>query len=202
MPESPVSRIIEAAERTFLRSGFSQVLMDDIARELGMSKKTLYAHFPGKEALVRAVLQHRLARVDARMRDIIESSASFREKMQRLTQLLQAKMGEVSPVFIEDIRRHAPECFRIIEEFRGRAIPRYFGRLLEDGVQAGHLRGDVDRQLLIRVLVTSIQGIVRPDVMGELRLHPQAAVEGILDIVFQGILTPRGRQSRRKLLSS
>jgi len=195
-------RITEAAERTFLKAGFSQVLMDDLARELGMSKKTLYAHFPGKEALVRAVLEHRIAAVDARMKAIVEADATFREKMQGLTHLLQTKMAEVSPVFIADIRRHAPECFRIIEEFRARAIPCYFGRLLEDGVRDGHLRGEVDRGLLIRVLVTAIQGIVRPDVIGELRLHPQAAVEGILDIIFQGILTPRGRRARRKLLPS
>lgn len=199
MSASPAQRITEAAERTFLRSGFSQVLMDDLARELGMSKKTLYAHFPGKEALVRAVLRHRIAGVDAAMREIVESGAAFREKMGRLTHLLQTRMGEVSPVFIADIRRHAPECFRIIEEFRARAIPLYFGRLLEDGVRAGHLRGDVDRELLVRVLVISIQGIIRPDVIGELRLHPRAAVEGILDIVFQGILTPRGRRSRKLL---
>ena len=40
----------------FLRSGFSRVLMDDLARELGMSKKTVYSHFASKEDLLRAVL--------------------------------------------------------------------------------------------------------------------------------------------------
>ncbi len=50
------ARIVGVAERIFLRSGFSRVLMDDLARELGMSKKTLYAHFASKEALLRAVL--------------------------------------------------------------------------------------------------------------------------------------------------
>ena len=43
-------RIVRVAERIFLRSGFSRVLMDDLARELGMSKKTLYAHLASKEA--------------------------------------------------------------------------------------------------------------------------------------------------------
>ena len=41
---------------SFLLSGFSRVLMDDLARELGMSKKTLYSHFASKEDLLRAVL--------------------------------------------------------------------------------------------------------------------------------------------------
>lgn len=174
--------------------------MDDLARELGMSKKTLYAHFSGKEALVRAVLQHRIAEMDSALKELIEADATFREKMQGFMHFLRTRIAEVSPDFVADIRRHAPECFRLIEEFRARAIPCYFGRLLEDGVRDGHLRDDVDRTLLIRVLVTAIQGIVRPQVIAELHLHPHAALEGILDIIFQGILTPRGRQARRKLL--
>ena len=55
-------RIVATAERIFLRSGFSRVLMDDLARELGMSKKTLYSHFASKEELLRAVLVQRDAR--------------------------------------------------------------------------------------------------------------------------------------------
>ena len=55
-------RIVAVAERVFLRSGFSRVLMDDLARELGMSKKTVYAHFASKEDLLRAVLAHRVSR--------------------------------------------------------------------------------------------------------------------------------------------
>ena len=43
----------------------------------------------------------------------------------------------MSPVFLEDIRRYAPDCFHLVEEFRGRAIPHYFGRLFEEGILPG-----------------------------------------------------------------
>ena len=79
----------------------------------------------------------------------------------------------MSPVFLEDIRRYAPDCFRVVEEFRGRAIPRYFGRLLEEGIRAGHVRQQVNRELLIRMLVLSIQGIIRPETVEELHLRPR-----------------------------
>ena len=49
-------RIVRVAEKIFLRSGFNRVSMDDVARELGMSKKTVYSHFESKEELLRAVL--------------------------------------------------------------------------------------------------------------------------------------------------
>ena len=46
----------------FCASGFSRVLMDDLARELGMSKKTVYSHFASKEDLLRSVLARRVSR--------------------------------------------------------------------------------------------------------------------------------------------
>ena len=70
-------RIVGMAERIFLRSGFSRVLMDDLARELGMSKKTLYSHFASKEELLRAVLLQRTREVDEGLEAIVSAKESF-----------------------------------------------------------------------------------------------------------------------------
>jgi AcrR family transcriptional regulator len=188
---------VATAERVFLRSGFSRVLMDDLARELGMSKKTLYSHFESKEELLRAVLVRRTGEVDRGLEAIVSAKESFPAKLGHLAGFLQSKVAEVSPVFLEDIRRYAPECFRVVEEFRGRAIPRYFGRLFEEGIRTGHVRKQVNRELLIRMLVLSIQGIIRPEAVEELRLRPREALDHILAILFDGILTPTGRRARR-----
>jgi TetR/AcrR family transcriptional regulator, cholesterol catabolism regulator len=190
-------RIVRVAEKIFLRSGFSRVLMDDLARELGMSKKTLYAHFASKEALLHAVLIQRVSEVDQGLESIVSAKESFPAKMGHVARFLQANLAEVSPVFLEDIRRYAPDCFRVVEEFRGRAIPRYFGRLFDEGFRAGHVRPQVHRDILIRMLVLSIQGIIRPEAVSELHLHPREALEHILSITFDGILTPKGRKARR-----
>jgi AcrR family transcriptional regulator len=189
-------RIVATAERVFLRSGFSRVLMDDLARELGMSKKTLYSHLK-QEELLRAVLVRRTGEVDRGLEAIVSAKESFPAKLGHLAGFLQSKVAEVSPVFLEDIRRYAPECFRVVEEFRGRAIPRYFGRLFEEGIRTGHVRKQVNRELLIRMLVLSIQGIIRPEAVEELRLRPREALDHILAILFDGILTPTGRRARR-----
>jgi AcrR family transcriptional regulator len=190
-------RIVGTAERIFLRSGFNRVLMDDLARELGMSKKTLYSHFESKEELLRAALVHRTGEVERGLEAIVGAKESFPAKLGRLAGFLQSKLGEASPVFFDDIRRYAPECFRVVEEFRARAIPRYFGRLLDEGIRAGHVRPQVNRDLLIRMLVLSIQGIIRPEAAEELHLRPREALDRILAILFDGILTPRGRKVRR-----
>ena len=71
---------------------------------------------------------------------IVSTRETFPLKLGHLARFLQGKLADVSPVFLEDIRRYAPECFQVVEEFRARAIPRYFGRLFEEGIRTGHVR--------------------------------------------------------------
>src|SRR5260370_39973034 len=61
--------IVEAARAHFFSHGFRSVTMDDLADELGISKKTLYTHFPSKIALLEAVLADKFASVEARLKE-------------------------------------------------------------------------------------------------------------------------------------
>ena len=196
------ARIVKVAERIFLQSGFSRVSMDDLAKELGMSKKTLYAYFAGKDDLVRAVLEHRTEIMGENLRALVEAPQPFVEKFRAVAHLLQTKISEVSPAFLEDIRRFSPEGYGIIERFRARAIPLYFGRIIDEGIREGYLEDSVPRELLLRMVVISIQGIIRPDVVAELRLHPSAVLDHILTIIFSGILTAKGRRVRKQFVHS
>src|SRR6059036_3354584 len=63
-------RIVEAARVHFFSHGFRSVTMDDLAEELGISKKTLYAHFSGKIQLLEAVLEDKFAGVEAKLNEI------------------------------------------------------------------------------------------------------------------------------------
>lgn len=171
--------------------------MDDLAREAGMSKKTLYVHFTSKEELLQAVLERRTGEVEEQLRMIVNSTDPFPKKFRHLAHFVHEKLSAISPRFLDDIRRHAPECFRIVEEFRGRAIPLYFGRLFDEGVKGGYLEAGIPRELIIRMLLHSIQGVVRPEVMNELRMHPAAGLDHILSILLRGILTPAGRKALR-----
>src|SRR4029078_5649114 len=63
-------RIIDAARAHFFNHGFRSVTMDDLAEELGISKKTLYAYFPGKFDLLEAVLADKLTSVEATLKEV------------------------------------------------------------------------------------------------------------------------------------
>ena len=69
-------RIVEAARAHFFSHGFRSVTMDDLAEELGVSKKTLYSHFPSKIALLEAVLADKFASLEANLEEITRAFPS------------------------------------------------------------------------------------------------------------------------------
>lgn len=89
--------ILDAAGRLFLAPGPGRVSMDDLARALGMSKKTIYRHFPDKHSLMTAVLDRRFEAIERTLSAVLETAegTSFGEQMQRF---LFAACGELERI--------------------------------------------------------------------------------------------------------
>src|SRR5262245_1740382 len=199
-PEKPAAqRIITAARRHFFAHGFRGVTMDDLAEELGMSKKTLYASFPSKDALLRAVLMDKFRSVEMDLDGIMaECSSDVLAALHRLLACMQWHTEEIQPPFVRDIRREAPETFNLVEERRRKVIERYFGRLFEEGRRAGIIRKDFPARLMIEILLGAVQAIMNPTKMAELGLTPKTGYSAITTVILDGVLTEKRRPPRER----
>jgi AcrR family transcriptional regulator len=194
--EAPArARIVQGARRHFFAHGFRGVTMDDLAAELGMSKKTLYTHFASKTALLEFVLRDKLERAEADLQRVTSDSAGhFGDRLQRLLAAIKAHMEELQPPFLRDMRREAPELFSLVQEGRRKLIQRHFGKLLNEGRKAGTVRKDVSADLLIEFLTGAVDAIVNPRKLGELGLTPKAGFAQVISVFIEGIATEEGRR--------
>jgi AcrR family transcriptional regulator len=187
-------RIVGAARQHFLAHGFRGVTMDDLADELGMSKKTLYAHFTSKTALLEALLLAKFHEIEAELAAIAAACPSdFVAGLQRLLACLQRHTAEIQPPFVRDVGRDAPEVFRMIEGRRRELIERHFGRLLTEGRREGFIRKDVPVPLILEILLGTVQSVMNPPKMAELGLTPKTGLAAILTVVLEGVITLEGR---------
>jgi AcrR family transcriptional regulator len=187
-------RIVEAARAHFFCHGFRSVTMDELAEELGISKKTLYAHFPGKIELLEAVLADKFAGVEAKLNGIIHAHPhNFSVALHELLANMQRELDEIKPPFVRDMRQKAPHVFKVIERRRAALIERFFGKLFVEGQRAGMVRKDVPAKLTIEILLAIVQAIMNPVKMEELGMTPKEGFAGILKIILEGALTRRGR---------
>jgi AcrR family transcriptional regulator len=189
-------RIVDAARAHFFSHGFRSVTMDDLAEELGISKKTLYAHFPGKVDLLEAVLADKLAGVEAVLKEITRAHPhDFPATLRELLAGTHRELDEIKPPFVRDMRQKAPHVFKSVERRRAALIERHFGKLFIDGQRAGMVRKDVPAKLMIEILLAMVQSIMNPPKMEELGMMPKEGFAGILKIVLEGALTSKGRKA-------
>lgn len=194
--DSNRQRIVDAARAHFFSHGFRSVTMDDLAEELGISKKTLYAHFPGKFDLLEAVLANKLAGVEAKLKEVTRAHQhNFPATLHNLLAGTQRELDEIKPPFVRDMRQKAPQVFKVVERRRAALIQRYFGTLFVEGQRAGMVRRDVPVKLIIEILLAMVQSIMNPPKMEELGMMPKEGFAGILKIVLEGALTPKGRKA-------
>lgn len=170
--------------------------MDDLAEELGMSKKTLYAGFPSKTALLKAVLLNKFDEIEEDLRRITSDSSDVQVSLLRLLASVQRHTEEIQPPFVRDIQREAPEMFQLVERRRRDVIQRHFGALFEQGRRAGIIRKDIPTRLIIEILLGATQAMLNPPKMAELKLTPKTGFSAIIAVILHGALTNSGRSTR------
>ena len=189
-------RIVDAARAHFFSHGFRSVTMDDLAAEMGISKKTLYAHFPSKIALLEAVLADKFVGVEAKLTEISRAHPhDFPTALRELLANMQRELDEIKPPFVRDMRQKAPHVFKTVERRRAALIERFFGKLFIEGQRTGRVRKDVPAKLMIEILLAMVQAIMNPPKMEELGMMPREGFAGILKIVLEGALTGKGRKA-------
>jgi AcrR family transcriptional regulator len=194
--DSTRQRIVEAAREHFFNHGFRNVTMDDLAAELDISKKTLYAHFASKTGLLEAVLSHKFASVSSTLERITRAHPhDFPTTLHQLLAGMHRELDEIKPPFVRDMRLKAPHVFKIIERRRAALIHRHFGKLFVEGQRTGTVRRDVPAKLMIEILLGAVQAIMNPQKIEELGLSPKAGFSGIIKVVLEGALIGKGVRS-------
>ena len=187
--------ILRTARQMFSSNGFAKVTTDEMAASLGMSKKTLYKHFPSKRVLLEEVVDKTLADMKSTLLDILEDEQTeFVEKLQRIMAHVGDNLSRfLTKPLLRDMQRHTPELWQRFEAFRKEQINTHFIRLLDEGVSRGVFRADIHKQFAVMVYFNCVQGIINPETLAHLPVTANEAFETILKIIFEGILTDEGR---------
>ncbi|HVN79090.1 MAG TPA: helix-turn-helix domain-containing protein, partial [Terriglobia bacterium] len=107
------SRILEIARDKFFQLGFTRVTMDEIARDLGISKRTLYEHFTSKEELLREGLKQMTQEVERTIEGTLrDDTLDFVDKLIRVWTFMASRLSRIGPIFQSDLQRHAPGIWK------------------------------------------------------------------------------------------
>jgi len=199
--ENPsVTRILHQARAHFFVHGYSAFTMDDLATELGMSKKTLYVHFSGKDEIIGAVIEELGREIRANADALLaDRHLNFTEKLRAFADAMVRRLTQVHPRMMRDLQRFAPDLYLRITEMREKNIPYVFGRFIAEGQQAGMVRANADTAFAVQFFLQAMNGLIQPPVLEQLGLAPGEVVPRAIELFFGGLLTPAGRKAHEKL---
>jgi AcrR family transcriptional regulator len=193
-------RILSEARTLFFSRGYSAFTMDDLASSLGMSKKTLYVHFPGKDAMIRAIIDGFATEVRADTEALLANqSLRFAEKLRGFAQGMVERLSLLSPSILADLQAYAPDLHQHILNTRARNLPYVFGRFIEEGQLTGAVRDDVSPVFASEFFLHAMQTLMQADALKRLRLSPDTCFDHAIRLFFGGLLTASGQKEHEKL---
>ncbi len=197
-PVNSAARVLTTAHTLFFAHGYSALTMDELARELGMSKKTLYIHFPGKDAIVEKILHDFISQIRTSADELFkDKTLSFTVKLHRFSEAMVNRL-RINSHILRDLQRSAPHLFSLVEELRHKNIPHIFGQILREGQTSGMVRADLDPELAVEFWRPAIQSLMHPDTLERMKLSPDIMFSQAIDLFFGGLLTPAGRKDYEK----
>lgn len=154
---SQEERIIQGGEDLFLQAGIKSVTMDDIARHLGMSKKTIYHFFSDKNDLVIALVRKKLQEDEDQINAIIESSGNVIEEMINMMKCSEDIFSRINPIVIHDMQKYHPDAWAEFQRFKADVLISKLEQLLDKGISQGLIRPEIDVKILAKMRVNQVE---------------------------------------------
>lgn len=191
--------ILEKAESLFMRYGVKSISMDDVARALGISKKTLYQHFATKEELLIQTLEHNRQCELALIQHTLTHSDNALVEIVEIAKMVIRQLERVSDSLIFDLKKYHPDAFKILEDTRRTHIYEHIRRNLEKGIQQGLYLDTLDIEIMARIHVNSFNLMMDDKLFPESLPKHHIFREYILHYL-RGIVTPLGLQYLEKYM--
>ena len=148
--------IVKRALNDFMQYGFKTFTMDDLANKKGMSKKTLYEHFPSKQDLVDACLDYALEMSCTNVTTFVQGEGSVIENVYRNQKKVQEVFNINSDRPIWELQKYYPKTYERMEGEFAKTDALFIDKLLEKGWQEGLFRKDINVNFY-KVFYTSVQ---------------------------------------------
>ncbi len=192
------SKILFAATEMFFRLGIKSVSMDDLAREIGMSKKTLYAEFDSKEDILEEVIKH-LHDMDVEFCNMTcAGSHNAIEEMMQISSYVLRQLRMISPSTLHDLRKYYPAQWKRIQSFHEDYIYGVIQANLRKGIEEGLYRDTIDIKIVSKFYVHKSWLIVDETIFSLRDYRRDQLFHEYMMYHMNGITSPKGKKYLKK----
>lgn len=186
--------ILHGASELFMKYGVKSITMDEIARHLSVSKKTIYQHFADKDELVitftRFVLQQQQGEISA----LEDKNTDVMVGLYGLSEFTRTKVCNINPSLLFDLKKYFPAAWKIFSDHKRSFLKNHVKGFITRGVAEGYFRADVDIEIISRMRMEQVEMCFNQDVFPSEEFGMAAIHIQLFEHFVYGICTVKGHE--------
>jgi len=187
-------RIIKGAEELFFQYGIKSVTMDDIAKHLGMSKKTIYTCFKEKDEVVNTLMDLSIESDKKQFREICDSAQNVVDEVFKMMQCLSSIIGKLNPNVFYDLQKYHHTAWNKFVKFKSDFILHMVEESISKGIKQGYVRPDANPKILARLRVEEIEMGFNSKIFPPEKFTLLEVQLGLIEHFLYGICTLKGHK--------
>jgi TetR/AcrR family transcriptional regulator, cholesterol catabolism regulator len=184
--------ILERAGLVFMKLGIKSVTMDDVAKELGISKKTLYNHFDDKNQLVEFIIRAKINEDIAVFQKASSEALNAIDELYMHSRYVLETFKAVNPTVFYDLRKNYSAAWKIIVDHKWNFVYNQFIKNINRGIDEGIYRNDIHKEIYAKLFVSQIEMITEGDVFPSPKFRYDTVFLEIFRLHIRGIANEKG----------
>ncbi len=195
-------KILHKATDMFLNLGFKSVTMDDIANGMGISKKTIYAHYANKTKLVEESTNYVFQVISCGIDHICSLGKNPIEELYEIKKfvMMNLKNEKSSPQY--QLQKYYPKVHTVLRNKHFEVTQECVVKNLEKGIESGIYRENLNIEFVSRIYFSGVRSIKDQQFFPLEQFPISTLMDDYLEYHLRGIVTPKGRKILNKIINS
>jgi len=193
-------KILHTAADMFLNLGFKSVTMDDIAKEMGISKKTIYAHFSTKLKLVQAATFYVIDNINETISTICSRNLNPIEEIFTIKSMVhdQLKNEKSSPAY--QLQKYYPRIFKQVKDKQFESVNLCIVDNLQRGITEGYYRSELNIDLITRFYFSGNMSLTNYELFPIEVYDISMLKDAFLEYHVRAVATEKGLKTLKNIL--
>lgn len=199
--DEKLGTIIKATALLFKKYGIRSISMDDVAREMGISKKTLYQYVENKTDLVKKVLDEHLCHYCSKKNSEEGKNLNAIDVLLEVSKDVNKNFKEFKPTVTYDLQKYYPDLFRSFIDRKRDVLFEDVKNNIQQGIDEGIYRDDLHVELIARLYLKKLENIHDPEFIVSNKFTFKNLFEVMFESHIRGIANQKGieyLESRKK----
>jgi TetR/AcrR family transcriptional regulator, cholesterol catabolism regulator len=190
----PQEKILKTSLHLFFKYGIKHVTMDEIARELGMSKKTIYQFYKEKDDLVNQLCEIQLNAQECQFDELNRQAKDPIHEIMLISLKMSELMRQINPMFFLDLQKFYPVAFKRFQKFKEDCAYKNILTNIKRGIEFGVYRPDLDPEFVSHYRLAQIDMLMFGNYFSFDRISFVRTHELMLDMFVYGLCTVKGHK--------